>query len=325
MTFPMTILLSLLAFLALLLVACWLFTRSVARKVDQGFPLPEHHLTVDGETIRYRELGEGPPLVLVHGLGGQMRNFDYLPLARLAEKHRVVVIDRPGSGRSPRADHGKAAIAAQAALVAGFIREIGFARPPVLVGHSLGGAISLAVALDHPGCVRALALIAPLTHFKAVVAKPFRPLAIRSAKLRALVANTVATPIGIASSRAVLGEVFGPDPVPEDFGTRGGGLLGLRPSAFIAASTDMVAVEQDLPGLQLRYGELKLPIEILYGRGDRVLDWREQGEALANRLPQARLRVVEGGHMLPVTHPEETVACIERAAARAGTPWSAAA
>jgi pimeloyl-ACP methyl ester carboxylesterase len=81
--------------------------------VTQAFPPEGQFLEVDGERIHYRSIGAGPALVLVHGLGGQMRNFEYLPLAQLAQRWRVILVDRPGSGRSPRADEGKAGIAAQ--------------------------------------------------------------------------------------------------------------------------------------------------------------------------------------------------------------------
>jgi pimeloyl-ACP methyl ester carboxylesterase len=81
--------------------------------------------------------------VLVHGLGGESRNFDYLQLRELAQRWRRVLLNRPGSGHSPRRDPSQAGIAAQARIVAGFIRAMQFDRPPLLVGHSLGGAIAL--------------------------------------------------------------------------------------------------------------------------------------------------------------------------------------
>ena len=95
---------------------------------------------------------------------------------------------------------------------------------------------------------------------------------------------------------------------------RGGGLLGLRPAAFRGASVDMVAVELDLPAQQLRYGELRMPVRVLYGEQDQVLDWRAQGEALQAKLPQAQLTLLQGGHMLPVTQAAATAAWLDAAA-----------
>jgi pimeloyl-ACP methyl ester carboxylesterase len=95
---------------------------------------------------------------------------------------------------------------------------------------------------------------------------------------------------------------------------RGGGLRSLRPRAFFAASTDMAAIEDDLRAQQQRYADIRMPLRILFGEGDRILDWRAQGEALRAKVPQADLRIVPGGHMIPVTHPAATAAWLEDAA-----------
>ena len=77
----------------------------------------------------------------------------------------------------------------------------------------------------------------------------------------------------------------------------------------------MVAVADDLPAQQQRYGELRVPVRVLYGDGDRVLDWRVQGEGLKAKVPQAQLQVIPGaGHMLPVTQAAATAAWLDEAA-----------
>lgn len=296
------------------LAACALFTRFVARRVRAAFPPPGRFIEVEGERIHYRSFGQGPAIVLVHGLGGQMGNFNYLPLQELATRWRIVLLDRPGAGHSARSDDAHAALAAQARVVAGFVRALRFESPPLLVGHSLGGAIALGVALQDPHCIAGLALIAPLTHFTPVVPPPFEAMAIRSPALRRFVSRTLAVPLSILGARRVLGTVFGPDAPPRDFPVRGGGLLGLRPEAFYAASTDLNAVEHDLKAQQQRYGGIRLPLWILYGEGDRVLDWRAQGEALHREVPQSELRIIPGGHMIPVSAAAATAAWLEQAA-----------
>jgi pimeloyl-ACP methyl ester carboxylesterase len=300
--------------LLFMLAVLTLFTQFFARRVSGFFRPRGEWLEIDGERIHYRRMGAGPPLVLVHGLGGESRNFDYLPLAQLATRWQLVLLDRPGAGHSPRIDPGKAGIAAQARLLAGFIHAMGFERPPLLVGHSLGGAIALAVALQDPECVAGLALIAPLTHFDPHVPRPFRALAIHTPWLRRVYAHTVSIPVALVSTPAILSALFGPDPAPRDFAVRGGGLMSARPGAFIAASQDMAAVEADLLPQQERYAALRLPVRILFGEGDRVLDWQAQGQALKAKLPQADLRVIPGGHMLPVTAAAATAAWLEEAA-----------
>jgi pimeloyl-ACP methyl ester carboxylesterase len=317
-------LLAILIVLVLVLAALALFSHWVGARVDKAFPPPPELLEVEGERIHYRSFGSGPAIVMVHGLGGQMKHFDYLPLQELSAHCRIVLLDRPGSGVSPRRDDGKAAIAAQGRLVAGFIRALNLPQPPLLVGHSLGGAIVLAAALHDPGCAAGLALLAPLAHFSPRIPAPFRALGIRTPWLRRLFAQVFAIPLGILASRQTLEMVFGPDPAPADFPVRGGGLLTMRPRAFYATSTDMCAVETDLPRQETRYGELRLPVFILYGDADRVLDWQENGQALQRKLPQAQLEIVPGaGHMLPVARAPATAAWLERVArAVHGNLWN---
>jgi pimeloyl-ACP methyl ester carboxylesterase len=69
-----------------------------------------------------------------------------------------------------------------------------------------------------------------------------------------------------------------------------------------------------MPQVQARYAGLKLPVGVLYGRQDAILDWQKNGQALVDQVAGARLELVDGGHMLPVTQPELTAAFVERIA-----------
>lgn len=310
----MALLLNVVLAVLLLTAAAALFTWFVGRRVEAAFPARGEWIEVEGERVFYRRLGQGPAIVLVHGLAGQSKNFDYLPLEALARHWTVVLLDRPGSGYSPRQHPERAPIAAQGRLVAAFVRAMRFDAPPLLVGHSLGGAIALNVALEHPDAIAGLGLIAPLTHFTDRVPLPFRTMKIRTPWLRSFVAHTWAAPLAILAMHAVLQALFGPHRAPRDFAVRGGGLWSLRPASYLGASIDMGAIEQDLVPQQQRYGELRMPVHVLYGEGDRVLDWRAQGEALARKVPQAQLTVIPGGHMIPVTAVAEVAAWLETAA-----------
>ncbi|WP_415914469.1 alpha/beta fold hydrolase [Paraburkholderia sp. J67] len=308
------------AALGITLVLLVLFTRRATRRIEQAVPMDGRHIDIDGERLHYVEYGnrEKPPVVFVHGLCGQMRNFAYLPLEALARDHHVILVDRPGSGYSTRGAQAGANIRAQGDTIARFIRKLDL-QAPVLVGHSLGGAIALAVALDHADTVARIALIAPLTHVQTEVPKAFRALAVRSAVVRRFIARTLATPFGLATSTPTLKQVFAPEAVPADFRTRGGALLSLRPCGFINASRDLVAIEDagDLALMEQRYAQLTVPVEVLFGRGDIVLSWARHGDALRRRSKRVTLKVVEGGHMLPVTAPSTTYEWLR--AAIAGT------
>src|SRR5438132_9702507 len=107
--------------------------------------------------MRYFVGGSGPPLLLVHGLGGAAANWTELaPL--LARRHRLLVPDLPGHGGSSPlpAVSGLAPFADRVALVA----EREGMLPASVVGHSLGGMVVLRVALRRPADVRAVVLAA---------------------------------------------------------------------------------------------------------------------------------------------------------------------
>ncbi|MGO4870760.1 MAG: alpha/beta fold hydrolase [Roseiarcus sp.] len=311
----MTVLVNLVFILAALGGGLALFTARIARRVERELPPAGRFIDVPGARLHVVERGQGPALLLVHGLAGQLGNFTYGVFDRLAEQFHVVAVDRPGSGYSQRAPGASAALGAQADALVALIEALELGRP-VVVGHSLGGALALALAQRRPDRVAGLALVAPLTH-PAPVPTAFKGLMIASPWLRALAAWTVAAPANLVMRDKMLGLVFAPEPVPADFATRGGGLLALRPSHFIAASEDLAAIPQDLPAMTQRYGAMTLPVSILYGRSDHILDPHEQGEALAAELPGATLTLVDGGHMLPVTQPDLTARFIRDAAARA--------
>lgn len=324
----MNILLTLAGFVcglvAVAVAASWLFTFAIARKVGEALPPRGRFVDVAGTRLHVHESGEGPALLMIHGLGGQLSHYTYGIAGRLAGRYRVVAVDRPGSGWSPALSGGEAGLPAQAAVLAALIERLGLGRP-LVVGHSLGGAVALALALEHPDKVSGLALLAPLTHMRDDVPPVFKGLAIRSPLLRRLVAWTLAIPASIRKGGATLEQVFGPEPAPKDFGTRGGGLLSLRPSAFLAASADLQALPAHLPALQQGYGRLRVPVGILYGRDDRILDWRANGQALADKVAGARLELVDGGHMLPVTQPDTCAAFIDGMAQASGLRLAAAA
>jgi pimeloyl-ACP methyl ester carboxylesterase len=293
-----------------------LFSLFTARRVEAAVPAQGRFLEVGGQHIHYTDTGSGPAIVLLHGLGGQVRNFPREVIGPLSHDFRVVAIDRPGSGHSRRPLGAPAHISGQVRTIDTIIRHLQLDRP-LVVGHSLGGAMALALALDHTDVVGGLALVAPLTQPQEQVPTPFRALVVRSRWLRLLAAWTVAVPGAMARGAAALQEVFGPDPIPLDYGTEGGGLLSLRPSSFYAASSDLVAINDELPGYAARYNTLTVPVGILFGTADRILDPAVHGRITAATIPGTELDLVDGGgHMTPITAPERTVAFIRRMAAK---------
>ncbi len=301
----------------------WGISAWMTRRIEAAVPINGRFLEVDGERFHYVEEGKGPPLVMIHGLMGSSRNLTYALSAQLREHFRVITLDRPGSGYSTRHKGTPADLPAQAWQVATFIKTLDLGQPLVL-GHSLGGAISLALALDYPHAVSGVILVAPLTHPQPMLPLVFWSLAVRPAWLRRWVSHTLAAPLGMLTKGSVVKGVFAPEVAPDDFATRGGGLLGMRPDNFYAASSEIALVNDYLPEMVKRYPQLSLPMGLIYGSQDKVLDFRKHGQALADKVPGLKLQLVDGaGHMLPITVPERVAALVEQVAKRARPAESA--
>ena len=120
-----------------------------ARKTEREHPRTGRFVTVDGVKLHYIEKGEGSPVVLLHGNVVTSEDFQTSGvLDLLAARHRVIAFDRPGFGYSDR-PHGSAWSARkQAELLREAFVILGINRPVVL-GHSLGAAVALALALNH--------------------------------------------------------------------------------------------------------------------------------------------------------------------------------
>jgi pimeloyl-ACP methyl ester carboxylesterase len=283
----------------------------VGRKAEELVPFDGQCAEVPGARLHYHEMGpaDAPAIVMIHGLMGQMRNFSHSLAERLATDHRVILVDRPGWGHSAITGP-RPGIAEQGAMIAALIERLELQKP-LLVGHSMGGAVSLALGLDRPELVRELALIAPLSQVVTEVPKVFAGL-VAPPLLRPLIAWLLAVPLGMAKAKETAVAVFAPDPVPADIPTRGGGALALRPKSYLAGSFELEHAPGDMTKLVARYGEMRLPVAILYGRQDNVLDPELNGVRTAAEIPGAAIELIDGGHMLPVTQAEVVEAWLRR-------------
>ena len=122
---------------------------------DAGGP---QSIDLDGKAITYIDVGSGdaPPLLLLHGFGGDRNNWLF-NLAAWSVDRRVIAVDLPGHGASSK-DVGDGSLAAQAAVVGALIEALDLARV-IVAGHSMGGGVALTLALDAPGRIAGLVLL----------------------------------------------------------------------------------------------------------------------------------------------------------------------
>ncbi|WP_254438043.1 alpha/beta fold hydrolase [Ruegeria arenilitoris] len=304
--------------IALLIIAFFvslhLWTRKLTADGQKRVPQLGVVTPVSGGSIHFVERGDPSKqtIVLIHGLTGQLQHFTYALVDMLVDDYHVIAVDRPGCGYSTRDTSDLGQLPEQARMIQELLDSKGISDA-VLVGHSLGGAIALAMALDYPEKTKALALLAPLTQKLPSTPQVFKPLEIRTEWLRSLIGNTLAVPLAAKTAPHTLGIVFAPEPAPADFLDRAGGALGLRPSAFITGAQDVAGIDASLETQMARYKELTVPGGILYGAQDAILSPEAQGEPMARfGLPLER---IEGaGHMILITKPGACAAFIRRIA-----------
>lgn len=271
-------------------------------------------VTAAGTRLHYRDVGDGPPIVLIHGAGAQMRCLTATLEPRLADRFRVIALDRPGMGYSDP-QKNDLTLNRQAEILIAALDALAIPRP-VLVGHSLGGALALAMAQKAPDRFAGLALVAPLTRHLDHMIEPFRSLVIPNKRMRAALSYTLVAPTALVRGPRAMRDAFAPEDPPAWFAIEGGGLLSARPRMFRAMSEEATRGTGDMIGLAARYPKMTVPVAILFGREDAILDPAEQGRRTAAEIPGGKLDLVAGGHMLPVTQPDLTAGWI---ADRAGT------
>jgi pimeloyl-ACP methyl ester carboxylesterase len=117
-----------------------------------------HSVQVNNTRVSYQVLGEGPPLILVHGLSGSMRWWVH-NVQVLAQDHRVYLVDLPGFGIMRRV-RARFALINVAQWLLAWMDAVGISKAH-LVGHSMGGYICIWIAAHHPEVVSRLVLISP--------------------------------------------------------------------------------------------------------------------------------------------------------------------
>lgn len=294
-----------------------LYNTKRAHDAERRHPPIGRFLDVDGVRLHYIVRGQGDPVVLIHGNGTMIQDFTSSTLVdRLAERHRVIVFDRPGYGYSSR-PRGLWTPRAHATLFTQALRRLGVEHATVL-GHSWGTLVAVALALQSPELVRGLVLVSGYFHptVRADVLL-FSPPAIPV--IGDAMRYTVSPLAAKMMLPGLLQAMFAPDAVPRRFEHEFPTDLMLRPGQLRAAAEDAALMTPSAAELRRHYGELKLPVVIVAGKDDQVADLGRQSARLHQELPDSELVVVPGhGHMVHHLAPDQVVQAIERAS-RGGT------
>jgi len=281
-----------------LAIAAWVEHSS--RVAEREHPAPHRIMYIDGTRLHYEmrgpEQGDRPPVLLLHGNLLHGSDFEASGLVdRLSREHQVIVIDRPGFGWSDR-PRGKAwTPAEQARLLRRALGVLGV-RKPVIVGHSMGTQVAMAMALQEPSNVAGLVLVGgyywPGFRLDRWVAAPAAV---------PVLGDVLRYTSGALTARATLGAavraMFDPMPVPHDFQRYLPRELLLRPLQQRATAEDGSRMNAQARAFTERYGTLRPSLTLIAGGDDRVVS-PEQSMRLHRAVPGSELHVLAGvGHM----------------------------
>jgi pimeloyl-ACP methyl ester carboxylesterase len=306
-----------LAAAGIVLAASAIANHQLAKRAERRNPPSGRFIDVDGVRLHYIERGEGPPLVLLHGNGSMIQDFACSGLIDIAtRRHRVIVFDRPGYGHSTRPRRRIWSAEEQAGLIRAALERIGVSRAVVL-GHSWGASVALALALGHPQAVSGLVLASGYYYPSAradvpMMSGPAVPL------LGDVVRYTIAPIMGRLLWPLLMRKIFGSAPVPAKFSQRFPKEMAVRPSQLHAEAAESALLIPTAAAASGRYTSLKMPVVIIAGAEDRLIDSAEQSRRLRRTIAQSTFRLVPGaGHMVHQTNPSAVMSAIDEAFALA--------
>jgi pimeloyl-ACP methyl ester carboxylesterase len=244
----------------------------------------------NGIEVHYEIHGSGPAILLIHGLGNDAR--EWVPMTQhLKDRRTLISFDMRGSGRSDKPD-GPYSMEEMAADAAGLLAEV--AKPPVdVLGFSMGGCVAMQLALDRPDLVRELVLVStlPSWHGPYPPCEALNKLFHRTDVCEELLSEVYKEIFGAEYRRRISSKEYVSQRMNDEFPQPVEGYLG-----------QLAALEKF--DVRERVGSISAETLVVAGTDDRVVPI-ENSSWLAERIPNARLEIVEGaGHMIPIERPD---------------------
>lgn len=280
--------------------------------LERTYPPRGNMIEVAGGALHLVDIGPrdaaGPAIVLIHGASSNLESMRELLGDRLAENHRVILIDRPGHGWSMRSRNEDSTPAIQGRMIEQALGKLGIGRA-VFVVHSWAGALGARMALDYPQRVAGLVMLAPVAYpwpggvgrYNRIVSTPV---------IGPLLAHTITLPLGYFLAGPGARSVFLPQSMPDGFLRDSATPLLLRPREFIANAHDLVTLKEAVREQAPRYAEITAPVVVISGDGaDKTVSTSIHSRPFAAAVSNAKLIVLpDVGHMVQHAAPDLVVA-----------------
>jgi len=255
-------------------------------------------IRVDGRRYCVADLGQGPALLLLHGIGGSIYDWRHL-IRPLSTDHRVIALDLLGAGESEVPEKEDYSIAAQARRVRGVLDALNVSRA-TLVGNSYGGGIALQVAQDWPERVDKLVLINSICYPEDI------PTYVGLAKTPYAECVAETLPLGRMARWVLQGSYRTVEKLSD--GELDTYIRELRAPGRRGALIRILraVVPPDTTEFEARLKTIRAPALLLWGRADETVPVK-LGRRLVRDLPDARLFELDAGHVPNQELPEEVL------------------
>lgn len=288
--------------------------RYVASRIAHHYPQAHSKfISVNDARLHFVIKGAGRPVVLIHGNPGSCQDWSRL-YGPISANYCAFAFDRPGHGHSDRPNHRPITVEVQAEMLHAALGQLDVEKP-ILVGHSWGGALALAYALQFPDQLAGAVLLAPAA-FESDDGVSFLSKA-PGWPVIGDVLNFLFTPLLAAwLVRTDIAKAFAPDRVPKNY-LRHVLAEWTRPRKVKWYSVDDALLNDSLMTFTSRYSEIRVPTVILTGDSDLIVPAQENAYRLHEALPHSELVVLKKtGHQIPFTRSDAVVGAIDSIAAK---------
>ena len=267
-------------------------------------------LTVKGQTVHFIDEGSGPCVVLLHGNGSMIEDYEATTLIEtLSKDHRVIVFDRAGFGLSTREAGGPWTPEREAEYLSEILEQIDV-RHPVIVGHSWGTMVALASAIRDPANVAGLVLLSgyyyPTARLDVALQTP-ASLPVIGPVLR----NTILPLLSRLNAPLAIRHMFAPMNVPLLFSRLYSVPMASRPSQLKSVADDTTTMPASAARLGQHYSAIQTPVRIIAGADDAIVTTSEQSARLHRELRNSEIQILDGvGHMTHHARPDLVVAAV---------------
>jgi len=268
------------------------------------------HIEISGVTIRYHQMGEGRDILLIHGVPGSLEDWETVS-HRLSSNYRVTVYDRPGHGYSGAEKIGYN-LEHNADIARGLVDALDL-KNVIVVGHSYGGSVIMALAVNNPRPIKAFVTVGGATYLSEHTEPVFR--LIRMPVVGRGLAAIASSFFGPAMIKDGIRRAFSPndDAIPDGFvDTRL--KIWLQTRVLVSTAREELNLNSDLEKILPDYKNISKPFFIMHGDSDLLVP-KDHSLRLNKSIRNSNLSILDNtGHQVQYARADILVKTISEAA-----------